>query len=77
VVTGDTKEQEFAMKRQLFLTEQGYRYHIEDWVSTPVGAAPANGAGRTPDPPARRPDDARSSTVAKTVNRSRSARDVR
>ncbi len=30
VVTGDTKEQEFAVKRQLFLTEQGYRYHIED-----------------------------------------------
>lgn len=30
VVTGDSKEQEFAMKRQLFLTEQGYRYFIED-----------------------------------------------
>lgn len=30
VVTGDTKEQEFAMKRQLFLTEQGYRYIIQD-----------------------------------------------
>ena len=30
VVTADTKEQEFAVKRQLFLTEQGYRYHIED-----------------------------------------------
>jgi DNA excision repair protein ERCC-3 len=29
VVTADTKEQEFAMRRQLFLTEQGYRYHIE------------------------------------------------
>ena len=29
-VTADTKEQTFAMKRQLFLTEQGYRYHIED-----------------------------------------------
>lgn len=31
VVTGDTKEQEFALKRQLFLTEQGYRYHIVDY----------------------------------------------
>jgi DNA excision repair protein ERCC-3 len=31
VITGDTKEQEFAMKRQLFLTEQGYRYHIEEY----------------------------------------------
>ncbi|MCO4745319.1 MAG: DEAD/DEAH box helicase [Proteobacteria bacterium] len=30
VVTADTKEQEFAIKRQLFLTEQGYRYYIED-----------------------------------------------
>ena len=30
VVTSDTKEQEFAMKRQLFLTEQGYRYKIEE-----------------------------------------------
>ncbi|MCP4805631.1 MAG: DEAD/DEAH box helicase family protein [Proteobacteria bacterium] len=30
VVTKDTSEQDFAMKRQLFLTEQGYRYYIED-----------------------------------------------
>lgn len=30
VVTGDSKEQEFSVKRQLFLTEQGYRYHIQD-----------------------------------------------
>ncbi|HJN75079.1 MAG TPA: DNA repair helicase XPB [Myxococcota bacterium] len=30
VVTKDSKEQVFAMKRQLFLTEQGYRYYIED-----------------------------------------------
>ncbi|MBW1877197.1 MAG: DEAD/DEAH box helicase [Deltaproteobacteria bacterium] len=30
VVTTDSKEQEFAIKRQLFLTEQGYRYHIEE-----------------------------------------------
>lgn len=30
VVTQDTKEQEFAIKRQLFLTEQGYRYSIEE-----------------------------------------------
>ena len=30
VVTLDSKEQEFAMKRQLFLTEQGYRYSIEE-----------------------------------------------
>jgi len=30
VVTSDSKEQEFVIKRQLFLTEQGYRYNIED-----------------------------------------------
>jgi DNA excision repair protein ERCC-3 len=30
VVTADSKEQEFAMKRQLFLTEQGYRYTIQE-----------------------------------------------
>jgi DNA excision repair protein ERCC-3 len=33
VVTGDSKEQEFAMKRQLFLTEQGYRYTIQEHVA--------------------------------------------
>jgi DNA excision repair protein ERCC-3 len=30
VITRESKEQEFAMKRQLFLTEQGYRYYIQD-----------------------------------------------
>ncbi|MFE5319695.1 DNA repair helicase XPB [Paenibacillus sp. NPDC056579] len=30
VVTSDTKEQDFALNRQLFLIEQGYRYRIED-----------------------------------------------
>lgn len=28
IVTRDTRDQEFATKRQLFLTEQGYKYHI-------------------------------------------------
>src|SRR5205085_1576494 len=32
LVTRDTVEQEHALHRQLFLTEQGYRYYIEDWV---------------------------------------------
>lgn len=31
VVTRDSTEQEFANKRQLFLTEQGYRYDIYQW----------------------------------------------
>jgi DNA excision repair protein ERCC-3 len=30
VVTRDTRDQEFSANRQLFLTEQGYRYSIED-----------------------------------------------
>jgi len=30
VVTAETKEQDFALRRQLFLTEQGYRYQIEE-----------------------------------------------
>lgn len=30
VVTRDTVEQEFALKRQLFLCEQGYEYEIDD-----------------------------------------------
>jgi len=30
VITRDTKEQEFAHRRQLFLTEQGYHYNIEE-----------------------------------------------
>ncbi|MFT4622362.1 MAG: DNA excision repair protein ERCC-3 [Myxococcota bacterium] len=33
VITADSKEQQFAMKRQLFLTEQGYRYQIEDYAA--------------------------------------------
>lgn len=31
VVSRDTREQEFAAKRQLFLVEQGYRYRIINW----------------------------------------------
>jgi DNA excision repair protein ERCC-3 len=30
LVTRDSRDQEFSAKRQLFLTEQGYRYHIGD-----------------------------------------------
>lgn len=32
LVTQDTREREFAVKRQLFLTEQGYRYRIVNGV---------------------------------------------
>ncbi|HWI63238.1 MAG TPA: DNA repair helicase XPB [Symbiobacteriaceae bacterium] len=40
LVTRETKEQEFAAKRQLFLTEQGYRYeiiHMEDFQQGACG----------------------------------------
>jgi DNA excision repair protein ERCC-3 len=31
LVSRDTNEQHFASRRQLFLVEQGYRYHIRNW----------------------------------------------
>ncbi|MGA1869462.1 MAG: DNA repair helicase XPB [bacterium] len=31
LVSRDTKEQDFALKRQMFLAEQGYKYKIENW----------------------------------------------
>jgi len=31
IVTKDTVEEDFSLKRQMFLTEQGYKYLIEDW----------------------------------------------
>ncbi|MBS2028873.1 MAG: helicase-associated domain-containing protein [Deltaproteobacteria bacterium] len=42
LVSEDTVELDFAMKRQLFLTEQGYRYKIEDYhpVAKPLAATP-------------------------------------
>jgi hypothetical protein len=30
-VTQDSSEQDFSTRRQLFLTEQGYRYEIENF----------------------------------------------
>ncbi|HEQ60658.1 MAG TPA: helicase, partial [Firmicutes bacterium] len=31
IVTRNSRDQEFAANRQLFLTEQGYKYVIQDW----------------------------------------------
>lgn len=45
LVTRDTVEQENALHRQLFLTEQGYRYFIEDWSEDEGDGA---GEGGTP-----------------------------
>jgi hypothetical protein len=39
LVTRDTRDQDFAANRQLFLTEQGYRYEIlsqQDLVTSPA-----------------------------------------
>jgi len=48
IITKDTKEQEFGMNRQLFLTEQGYSYMIVDWnrslVEKPGEAGPRPGS---------------------------------
>ena len=38
LVTRATVEQDNALHRQLFLTEQGYRYFIEDWTDGPTPA---------------------------------------
>jgi DNA excision repair protein ERCC-3 len=56
LVSRDTVEQEFALKRQLFLCEQGYAYAIQTAVPRP---AAADGARTTPpnEPPAQAPAD--------------------
>jgi DNA excision repair protein ERCC-3 len=41
IVTRDTRDQDFAANRQLFLTEQGYRYLIEDAEHVGLEGAPA------------------------------------
>jgi len=51
LVSRDTVEQRFAMNRQLFLTEQGYRYYIEE-VGAGV-APPVDTGGRVIPFPAR------------------------
>ena len=39
LVTKDSKEQEFSMNRQLFLTEQGYAYKIMNYSGGEIVAA--------------------------------------
>jgi superfamily II DNA or RNA helicase len=52
IVTRDTRDQDFSANRQLFLTEQGYRYTIEDaeTMGLLVTPPPAARAGATPRP---------------------------
>ena len=52
IVTRDTRDQEFSANRQLFLTEQGYRYTIEDAETAGLlverpGSASANHTNHT------------------------------
>lgn len=45
VTTRDTKELDFALHRQLFLTEQGYRYEIfdaQEWLGRPPAIPPVD-----------------------------------
>jgi DNA excision repair protein ERCC-3 len=44
IVTRDTRDQDFSANRQLFLTEQGYRYTIEDAETLGLLAAGAAGS---------------------------------
>lgn len=53
IVTRDTRDQDFSANRQLFLTEQGYRYTIEDAETAGLLVEPANGNER--DRRTRRP----------------------
>ncbi len=46
LVSEDSKEQEYALKRQLFLVEQGYRYHLykyDDWMKASIDEGETNG----------------------------------
>ena len=49
LVTSHTSEQEFALKRQLFLTEQGYHYNVVD-LETPEALDERLDFGPTVDP---------------------------
>ncbi len=49
IVTRDTRDQDFSSNRQLFLTEQGYRYLIEDGeqlLSAGIAASAPSGSGQ-------------------------------
>ncbi len=53
IVTRDTRDQDFSANRQLFLTEQGYRYTIEDAEKVSL-LAPQAGRAKRPRQAARR-----------------------
>ncbi|HUW64372.1 MAG TPA: DNA repair helicase XPB [Spirochaetia bacterium] len=77
LVSKDTREQEFALNRQLFLTEQGYRYLI---VTPEELGKPLPSCAGTPDPDGVIPDnlavsmdDVRSQAMEKTGTTDRKA----
>jgi DNA excision repair protein ERCC-3 len=52
LVTSNTSEQDFALKRQLFLTEQGYHYEVLD-LDAAGDALEERLPGRSTDPEPR------------------------
>ena len=42
LVSRESSEQRFALHRQMFLAEQGYRYSIEDWHTGSSPTAPSS-----------------------------------
>jgi DNA excision repair protein ERCC-3 len=54
LVTRGTVEQQYALHRQMFLTEQGYRYYIEEWTRS--GEAPVTSDPAPPGPLAPLPE---------------------
>ncbi|HEX9068081.1 MAG TPA: DNA repair helicase XPB [Ktedonobacterales bacterium] len=83
IVTRDTRDQDFSANRQLFLTEQGYRYTIEDAESTGLlreesGPAKAakNGASKRPgggSAPARATSSMSASAKTRSTGKPRTA----
>jgi DNA excision repair protein ERCC-3 len=61
IVTKDSCELDYAMNRQLFLTEQGYKYTIEDW----------RGAGATRLPMPGRDEDSGAEVIDLALERRR------
>jgi hypothetical protein len=58
VVTLNSRDQDFAQRRQLFLTEQGYTYEIVEEKDLGAETGRANGARNAPPPPDEHPGTA-------------------
>jgi DNA excision repair protein ERCC-3 len=51
LVSRGTSEQDYALHRQLFLTEQGYRFYVEDWTRAEDAADAQDGGATAEDRP--------------------------